>query len=260
MKMRNFTAENRPSHAYIISSNTETKIQEAYKKLASAMLCENVGEVPCGYCKHCKKIQRDLHPDVIFMDSELNDKGVSKKDVSVRQMKIMVHDTYVKANEARGKVYIIRDNLSVLSQNVLLMSLEEPPKGVHFIICVENHMKLLQTVRSRCILIRLQDELEDSVFSSKAREFLAALEKDKRADFLALCVSFEKLSVQELGEFINCLRQAITEKLRLGNTKIDLENYVRLDELLCQMLLYLKVNTSVKHLCGLLSTFHVEKQ
>ncbi len=44
------------------------------------------------------------------------------------------------------------ESLSVQASNLLLKLLEEPPAGVHFILCASSESAILPTIRSRCQL------------------------------------------------------------------------------------------------------------
>lgn len=64
----------------------------------------------------------------------------------------LTEETYFTPIEGNTKAFII-DEVHMLTKeanNALLKTLEEPPDGVHFILCTTNPSKLIPTVRSRC--------------------------------------------------------------------------------------------------------------
>ncbi|NCC68580.1 MAG: hypothetical protein EOM14_10395, partial [Clostridia bacterium] len=97
------------SHAYIIASPSEAERNAAALRLAAAMLCESEGERPCGVCRHCRKVMAGIHPDVITIDREENDKGQKKREIPVGRIRAVVSDAQVMPNEAAVKAYIIAD-------------------------------------------------------------------------------------------------------------------------------------------------------
>ena len=119
------------SHAYIISSASE---------LAAKMLCSGAGQRPCGVCRDCRKVKARVHPDLTIVSQLVDDKGNRKKEIQIDQIRDMGADAYVLPNEAAEKVYIIEraDTMNERAQNAALKLFEEPPRGVHFILCAQN--------------------------------------------------------------------------------------------------------------------------
>ena len=128
------------SHAYIVSSASENARMGKAFYLAEKMLCQSEGERPCGVCRDCRKVKARVHPDLAVVERITDDKGKQKKEILVDQVRAMGADAYVLPNEAAEKVYIIKDadTMNEQAQNAALKILEEPPKGVHFILCVSN--------------------------------------------------------------------------------------------------------------------------
>ena len=128
------------SHAYIVSSASEEEGLKQAVTLASKMLCSGMGKKPCGVCRDCRKIKAGVHPDLGFVRRSLDDKGNKKRDIQVDQIRDMGADAYVLPNEANGKVYIIEEaeTMNESAQNAALKLFEEPPDGVHFILCPKS--------------------------------------------------------------------------------------------------------------------------
>jgi len=53
------------------------------------------------------------------------------------------------------------DSLTTQAQNALLKILEEPPHDTTFILTLENHNSILETIRSRCNIVTLNKTLDD---------------------------------------------------------------------------------------------------
>lgn len=75
-------------------------------------------------------------------------------DIGVEEIKEIVRGISVKPY-GKWKIYIFlhAENLTVSSQNALLKTLEEVPEYAYFLFLTSNRLSLLETVRSRCILI-----------------------------------------------------------------------------------------------------------
>ena len=69
-------------------------------------------------------------------------------DIRMETVRKMINDAYT----INGKVlFVIPDasNMSIVAQNALLKITEEPPKQTYFIMTVEDHYDVLETLRSR---------------------------------------------------------------------------------------------------------------
>lgn len=242
------------SHAYIVSSASEEAGLDRAYELAAKMLCSGAGKKPCGVCRDCRKVKARVHPDLTLVSRLTDDKGTKKKEILVDQIRDMGADAYVLPNEAAEKVYIIAqaDSMNERAQNAALKLFEEPPKGVHFILCVSNAERLLPTVRSRCVELRCADEAdgEDKDIAKLADEFAALLESGDEPRFTAWCFEHEKLEARLLPDFLFGVKRRLTEMLKV---KPDRKRIMSNIELIDRCLGYQTVNTGVKHIFGLLA-------
>ena len=242
------------SHAYIVSSASEKAGLEKAYELAAKMLCSGAGDRPCGVCRDCRKVKARVHPDLTLVSQLIDDKGVRKKEILVDQIRDMGADAYVLPNEAAEKVYIIEraDTMNEQAQNAALKLFEEPPRGVHFILCVQNAARLLPTVRSRCVELRCGDEAdaEDESIANLADEFVELLESGDVPGFTAWCFGHEKMEARLLSDFLFGVKRRLTEKLKAEPDKRRIMGNI---ELIDRCLKYQTVNTGVKHIFGLLA-------
>jgi len=120
------------------------------------------------------------------------------KELSIEDIRALKEDAYTYTYNGTKKVYIIpnADNMNVPSQNAFLKLLEEPPQDCIFILLVENRQNLLETIRSRCVLLTL------SPYSDK--EIIAYLKSkgisDIDMDIVKLCfgtLKYEHLQSEE---------------------------------------------------------------
>lgn len=141
-------------------------------------------------------------------------------------------DAYVLPNEAAEKVYIIKDadTMNEQAQNAALKILEEPPKGVHFILCVSNPERLLVTVRSRCVLVSCagEEDAEDENAAAMADEFIALERKGDTPGLTAWCFAHETLDARSLGEFLLALKRRYAALLASQQDKMRIMDIIRL--------------------------------
>ena len=78
------------------------------------------------------------------------------RELTVDAVRALRQDVYIRPNEAARKVYIIADShqLNERDQNVLLKIVEEGPPYAAFVFCTDSASALLETVRSRCVLLK----------------------------------------------------------------------------------------------------------
>ena len=141
----------RMPHALLLEGDGGCGKKTFAKVIAAAAVCTG-DKKPCGECKHCVKAHDGIHPDITVYD------GATPKNLNVDAVRGIRLAASVKANEAHCKVYILADaqNMTVQAQNALLKVLEEPPKGVMFVLTCDNRSRLLETIVSRVTTIRLE--------------------------------------------------------------------------------------------------------
>ncbi|MDD4892365.1 MAG: hypothetical protein PHU85_20780, partial [Phycisphaerae bacterium] len=116
----------------------------------------------CGKCESCHLVAAGTHPDLHLVHRELHKFISELKDRKGLELYIQVIRDYLidpaASKPARGhnKVFIIRDAhlMNDEAQNALLKTLEEPPPGTFIILLTDQVHSLLETIRSRCQLVR----------------------------------------------------------------------------------------------------------
>jgi len=142
------------SHAYLITGGNADSRRAYASKLAAAYLCEG-RTAPCGACRHCRKVEGGIHPDVsrVTLLEE-------KREITVDQARALRTDVYIRPNEGKRKVYIIdpADSMNDNAQNALLKVLEEGPSYAAFLLLARQPGPMLETIRSRCEQLTLPPE------------------------------------------------------------------------------------------------------
>ena len=167
-------AKNHISHFYLISGPDGSGKQTLAKLLASAILCRG-SRRPCGTCESCRKMGTENHPDVITV------RDPEHKNVSVKIVRQMREDVFIRPNESDYKIYIFPQDLGIEGQNALLKILEEPPKHGIFLLLTDNPEKILPTVRSRCTELKLQALPEPVLTAALQKAFPEASREDAAA-------------------------------------------------------------------------------
>lgn len=259
---QNTTIDERIPHACLICApNSEAALSKARDLAARAVCSGNALSKPCGVCRDCRKVASGIHPDVITLSRAVDDKGRQKQNITVDQIRALSADAIVLPNEAKRKVYIIdeAETMNPAAQNAALKLLEEPPAAVVFLLCTVRPMQLLETVRSRCALVKLQGaedpEGPDEAAKELAAGYLKAVNARDDAQILRWCMQNENIDARAMADFLEALRLKLADmlcmRLKSGRfSRAELLGLYRLSETCTQ---YLKVNTNVKQLFGLLA-------
>ena len=156
----------RISHFYLISGPEGSGKHTLALLLGAAILCQGQSR-PCGSCPACRKALGAGHPDLITIDDP------EKKTVPVDLIRQARADIYILPNEADHKVYLFprAQDMGIPGQNALLKVLEEPPSYGLFLLLTDNPEKLLPTIRSRCVELKLTALPENVLRSALTGEF-----------------------------------------------------------------------------------------
>jgi DNA polymerase-3 subunit delta' len=160
--------------------------------LAQLVLCEAAREEPCGSCRACRLVGGLAHPDLHWFVPIQRPKA-SEPDKQVEEasqalatameerrsqplyvqsdgmashgiagVRLLQRRAALTSVEGGRRVFIIGEADRLVSQessqeaaNALLKLLEEPPPGSLFVLTTVDTQRLLPTVRSRAVLLRL---------------------------------------------------------------------------------------------------------
>ena len=106
--------------------------------------------LPCGECPACRKVIEGNCPDIRIIGRD------GKATIGVDAVRFLRGDVLTPPNELDTKIYIIEDadTMTVQAQNALLLTLEEPPPYVLFLLLCDGTEALLETIRSRAPTLR----------------------------------------------------------------------------------------------------------
>lgn len=152
------TNEKSNSHAFLVETHTQEDNEEVLKSV-KIIACPNK-HVETEECFICNRIEKNEFLETIFLDTDKE--TVKKEDIINIQKRFSNHML-----EAKKMVYVISNvhNLSVSVSNSLLKFLEEPPVNVIAIFTTNNTHKVLDTIKSRCQIIRKAKKEEENLSS-----------------------------------------------------------------------------------------------
>lgn len=141
--LKNSIEKDKISHAYIFSGPRGTGKTSTAKVFAKAINCLNISENgPCNECESCKNF--NVNSDIIEIDAASNN--------GIDEIREIINNIKLAPAYAKYKVYIIDEvhMLSTSAFNALLLTLEEPPKHIVFILATTNIEAVPITILSRC--------------------------------------------------------------------------------------------------------------
>jgi DNA polymerase-3 subunit delta' len=146
-------------------------------------------------------------PDYI----NINPEGSSIKIAQIRNLQ---SDILIKPH-SDYKIYIINqaEKMTVEAQNALLKTLEEPPKYAMIILITNNKESLLDTIKSRCELIKFLP-----ISQIQLKKYL--IEKGIEEEKAQLLATFSRGSIQKAIE--------LSESAEFITLREDIQNYIQI--------------------------------
>ena len=179
--LKNAVKSNNVSHSYLFVGKAGVGKKKFAKDLAKKVMClgsnggaQNNGvknnevqnnnvandnlELDFDNCDSCIKFDANSNPDFSIIVPD----GKSIKIEQIRDLQAKILEKPISSNK---KVYIIdnADTMTEESQNCLLKTLEEPPEYAMIILIASNENRMLQTIKSRCVIIRFEDLTNEEI-------------------------------------------------------------------------------------------------
>ena len=159
-RLRASLARGRLSHAYMFVGPDGIGKALAARELAKTLLCGSTAGEACDSCSACHKVEHGNHPDVTFIGRiQQTAKGQRKTQIVIDQVREQIQDPIAyKPFEGSHKVFVVEDadRMSEGAQNCLLKTLEEPPPHSLLVLLASRLEPFLDTVVSRCQVLRFR--------------------------------------------------------------------------------------------------------
>jgi DNA polymerase III subunit delta' len=167
--LRHNLAQGRFPHAFLFVGPEGVGKRTFALKLAQALLCERAEASaldPCETCPSCLQIEAGNHPDVLQVA-----RPEEKHDLPISVIRELCLDLGLKPARGSRKVAIVddADDLNDEAANAFLKTLEEPPPGSVLILIGTSPELQLETIVSRCRVVRF-DPLPEMELASLLRE------------------------------------------------------------------------------------------
>ena len=149
--LRSSIKEQRILSGYLFVGPEGTGRLKTALNFAKAINCLEKNESPCERCSSCIKIESNVHPDVIIVET----KGASSS-IGIDQIRELISKANLKPYEGNKKVFIV-NGASAMNQeasNAFLKTLEEAPDNTVFILVSKSKELLLPTIVSRLSMVR----------------------------------------------------------------------------------------------------------
>jgi DNA polymerase III subunit delta' len=138
--------DGRPSHAYLFHGPSGAGKRAVAEAFATALLAEGAAD-PEGVAA---RVQHRTHPDLMWVSPS------GAHELLVDDVKPVVHAAARTPFESARRVFVIEraDTMNDESANRMLKTLEEPPDFVHLLLLTDRPTEVLETIASRCQLVR----------------------------------------------------------------------------------------------------------
>lgn len=148
---------NRLAHSFLIYGNKGVGKKFLARYIAKLIMCRNKNSdnpIPCGKCRSCMNIDKNVHADIIFAEHSGKLGGFS-----VETAREVCREALVYPNDSDAKIYMFEDAdaISISVQNILLKTIEEPPEFTYFIFTASSKDIFLDTVISRVISLGVSE-------------------------------------------------------------------------------------------------------
>lgn len=149
-------------HAYLITGAEGVGRETLALAFVKALNCTNPpakGDF-CDECQTCRQIESQAFPDLMILRV-----AEGARELKIEQVRTMQQSLALAPYQSKYRVVLIPDfqRATTGASNALLKSLEEPPSRAILILTADARESLLETIASRCELVRLRPMRMDSL-------------------------------------------------------------------------------------------------
>lgn len=145
-------------HSIIFSCSNQNQLLKIIDKVTRIIICKN-NSIENDDCELCLKYKKNILINLITIGDGIDQ--IKKEDIK----KIIEIFSITTLENSLKKIYIIKnaENMNESAANAILKFLEEPPENVYALFLTNDLNQILQTIKSRCKVITIQEEQETEV-------------------------------------------------------------------------------------------------
>jgi DNA polymerase III delta' subunit len=218
-------------HAILLAGPSGVGKGTLAEDIAAGLLCLEADRSrrPCRDCRACRAVAHGNHPDLHRLAPTGAGLVIPIGGREERGVRDLVRDLALLPVEAGARVAIVvaADRMTEDAQSAFLKTLEEPPAGTVLVLTAADEERLLPTIRSRCVRIRLgpvsrpdveQILVDAGLVDPPLAARLARLSAGRPGDAMSLARVPESLAIRgEVGRTLLDLAVATrADRLRIG--------------------------------------------
>jgi len=149
-------------HALLLAGSEGAGIDRMAASLAAGLLCDKPAAdgSACGNCSACRLLAAGNHPDLLWLSPADADETVGRKassQIRVEAVRQLIGTLALSPHHGAMRVSVIQpaEAMNAATANALLKVLEEPPPGNVLLLISHRPLRLLPTIRSRCLQVRI---------------------------------------------------------------------------------------------------------
>ena len=168
-------------HAYLITGAEGVGRETLALAFVKALNCLNPPSKGnfCGQCHPCRLIEAQAYPDLAILRV-----AEGARELKIEQIRTMQQSLALAPYQSKYRVVLIPhfQRATTGASNALLKSLEEPPSRAILILTADARESLLETIASRCEVVRLRPmRIDDLAKELQERHHLGELDSRKLA-------------------------------------------------------------------------------
>ncbi|MBU3693288.1 MAG: DNA polymerase III subunit delta' [Rhodocyclaceae bacterium] len=149
-------------HALLLSGGAGAALDSLAEALAAGLLCDAplTDGAPCGDCAACRLLAAGTHPDLLWLSPAEADEDAGRKassQIRIEAVRQLIGTLALRPHHGATRVSVIdpAEAMNAATANALLKVLEEPPPGNVLLLLSLRPLRLLPTLRSRCLQLRV---------------------------------------------------------------------------------------------------------